>query len=92
MCSIIFYLPTLDWNKPIQTTQASRETYSTKHQEVQNLFKSNEDKTAKDAIWASNYLFKVGALNDGTDRAGMPHTSVRFCTITVLKEKKYWYT
>ena len=42
------------------------ETYSANHDKVTKLFKSNEEKAAKDAVWTSKYIFKVGVINDGT--------------------------
>ncbi|HEY9200007.1 MAG TPA: hypothetical protein VIQ81_00295 [Gammaproteobacteria bacterium] len=46
------------------------DTYSEKHTEVEKLFKSNEEKTTKDAIWTANNIFKVGVINDGSNRNG----------------------
>ena len=46
------------------------ETYSKKHIEVEKLFKSNEEKTAKDAVWTADTIFKVGVINDGSNRNG----------------------
>ena len=39
------------------------------HQAVLSHFKNNE-KTAKDAIWTSESVFKVGVLDNGTPRDG----------------------
>jgi hypothetical protein len=49
---------------------AVSETYSAKHEEVKMLFQSNEEKTAKDAIWTADNIFKVGVIDDGTRRDG----------------------
>lgn len=46
------------------------ETYSANHEKVKKLFQSNEEKTAKDAIWTARDIFKVGVINDGTSRDG----------------------
>ena len=46
------------------------ETYSANHDKVTKLFKSNEEKAAKDAVWTSKDIFKVGVINDGTNRDG----------------------
>jgi hypothetical protein len=46
------------------------ETYSANHENVKKLFQSNEEKTAKDAVWTANNIFKVGVISDGTNRNG----------------------
>lgn len=46
------------------------ETYSANHEKVKKLFKSNEEKTTKDAVWTAKNIFKVGVINDGTNRNG----------------------
>ena len=46
------------------------QTYSVNHEKVQKLFQSSEEKTAKDAIWTAKDIFKVGVINDGTNRNG----------------------
>jgi len=50
--------------------QINAKTYSSNHEKVKKLFQSNEEKTAKDAIWTANNIFKVGVVNDGTNRNG----------------------
>ena len=46
-------------------------TQSTNHERVKNILKSNEEPTVKDAVWtALNDIFKVGVLNDGSNRNG----------------------
>jgi len=37
---------------------------------VANIFKSPKEPTAKDAIWAADNIFKVGVINDGSNRSG----------------------
>lgn len=49
---------------------AKAETYSANHEKVKVLFQSNEEKTAKDAVWTARDIFKVGVINDGTSRDG----------------------
>ena len=46
------------------------ETYSAAHEEVKNLFQSNEEKTAKDATWTAKDILKIGVINNGTNRNG----------------------
>lgn len=44
--------------------------YSLQHKKIQDRFRSKEEPTAKDAIWTSPDIFKVGVLNDGSQRDG----------------------
>lgn len=44
--------------------------YSANHEKVEMLFKSSQEKTAKDAVWTAINIFKVGVINDGTRRNG----------------------
>ena len=37
---------------------------------VKKLFQGKDEPTAKDALWTSDDIFKVGVLNDGTSRDG----------------------
>lgn len=41
-----------------------------RHTDMENYFKSDEEPTAKDALWTSKHFFKVGVFDDGTDRSG----------------------
>ena len=45
-------------------------TPDTTHLEVQNLFKGDDEPTAKDALWTNKGIFKVGVIDDGTRRDG----------------------
>lgn len=44
--------------------------YTANHTKVENLFKSDEEKTTKDAVWTDVNTFKVGVYSDGTNRDG----------------------
>lgn len=46
------------------------ETYSPQHQAVVKHFQGPEEKTAKDAVWTSRKILKVGVLDNGTPRDG----------------------
>jgi hypothetical protein len=46
------------------------ETNSINHQKLVSHFQSDEEKIAKDAVWTAKDIFKVGILNDGTNRDG----------------------
>jgi len=54
----------------ISIVSEGAETYSANHEKVKKLFQSNEEKTAKDAVWTAKDIFKVGVINDGTNRNG----------------------
>jgi len=49
---------------------AFAESYGPQHDAIETLFKSNSEKTTKDAVWTSNRIFKVGVLNNGSNRDG----------------------
>jgi hypothetical protein len=49
---------------------AMAENYSVNHENVRKLFQSNEEKTAKDAVWTANNIFKVGVISNGKNRNG----------------------
>lgn len=46
------------------------ESFSANHDAIQKLFKSSEEKTTKDALWTSRNIFKVGVLDNGSNRDG----------------------
>ncbi|USH01076.1 hypothetical protein K6Q96_08990 [Grimontia kaedaensis] len=50
--------------------QIHAKSYSEEHQKVQTLFQSDEEKTAKDAVWTAPDIFKVGGIDDGSRREG----------------------
>lgn len=54
----------------LSALQAGATTYSQQHERVKRQFQSNEEKTAKDAIWTARDIFKVGVVNDGSNRDG----------------------
>lgn len=37
---------------------------------VENYFKSDQEPVAKDALWTTDSIFKVGVLDDGSSRRG----------------------
>ncbi|MDD4882523.1 MAG: hypothetical protein PHR30_18055 [Gallionellaceae bacterium] len=70
--------------------QANAETYSAQHEQVTNLFKSKEEKSAKDAIWTARYTFKVGVINDGSRRDGYADYVCQVLYDYGFKGKKVW--
>lgn len=69
---------------------ANAETYSAQHEKVKKLFQSNEEKTAKDAIWTSRDIFKVGVINDGSRRDGYADYVCQVLYDYGFKGKKVW--
>ncbi len=66
------------------------EPYSANHEKVKILFKSNTEKTAKDAVWTARKIFKVGVFDNGTPRNGY---AMYVCEILYeygFKEKNIW--
>lgn len=70
--------------------QANAETYSAQHEKVKKLFQSNEEKTAKDAVWTSRDIFKVGVINDGSRRDGYADYVCQVLYDYGFKGKKVW--
>ena len=69
--------------KPIDTMTTSRD-------KVQSLFQSKNEPVAKDALWTSNNIFKVGVIDDGTLRNGY---ALYVCNILYehgFKGKEIW--
>ena len=76
---------------------------SPSHDRVLKQFKNGSEKTAKDALWTSPKMFKVGVLNDGTSRdgyaqyvcqvvadAGLKGVSVQVIDIQKLVKSNKW--
>lgn len=74
----------------IVVLQANAETYSAQHEKVKKLFQSNEEKTAKDAVWTSGDIFKVGVINDGSRRDGYADYVCQVLYDYGFKGKKVW--
>ena len=51
-------------------SKATAETFSKQHQAVAQVFRSNEEKSAKDAVWTLSNYFKVGVFDNGLNRDG----------------------
>ncbi len=49
---------------------AAADTYSAQQEKVKKLFQSNEEPTAKDAVWTAKRIFKVGVIPDESSRDG----------------------
>ena len=73
------------------------------HDKVLKQFKNGSEKTAKDALWTSPKMFKVGVINDGTSRdgyakyvcevvteAGLKGVSVQIIDIQKLVKSNKW--
>lgn len=70
--------------------QANAETYSVQHEKVKKLFQSNEEKAAKDAIWTSIDIFKIGVINDGRRRDGYADYVCQVLYDYGFQGKKVW--
>lgn len=77
------------------------------HEAVLSHFKSGKEPTAKDAIWATPYSFKVGVIDNKSNRDGYAQyvckvigdhikdtslITVRVIDIAALKRSKEWRT
>jgi hypothetical protein len=72
------------------TIQANSKTYSTQHEQVKQRFQSNEEKTAKDAIWTARDIFKVGVIDDGSRRDGYADYVCQVLYDYGFKSQKVW--
>ena len=54
----------------VTASQVKAQKFSPQHEKVKLLFQSDEEKTAKDAVWTAQDIFKVGVFDDGTNRNG----------------------
>lgn len=44
--------------------------YSARHESIEAHFKGSAEPTAKDALWTSRNIFKVGVMDNGSNRDG----------------------
>lgn len=52
------------------TSGFAAESFGPQHDKVQKYFQSGAEKTTKDAIWTAKNIFKVGVLDDNSNRDG----------------------
>ena len=71
-------------------TPSQAKSYSSNHNKVMKLFQSNEEKTAKDAVWTASNIFKVGVINDGSNRNGYAQYICSTLYDYGFKGKKIW--
>ena len=74
----------------IGSVSAYAEIYSPQHEKAKKLFQSNEEKTAKDAIWTARDIFKVAVINDGTSRNGYANYVCEVLYENGFKGKNVW--
>lgn len=60
------------------------------HDEVARIFKSSEEPTAKDAIWTQGGIFKVGVIDNGSDRSGYASYVCEVLYDHGFKGKRVW--
>lgn len=59
--------------------------------DVEARFKGSRDEpTSKDAVWTADDVFKVGVIDDGTDRSGYAEYVCNVLYDYGFKEKKVW--
>ena len=49
---------------------AFSKSFGPNHDKVTKIFQRKAEPTAKDAVWTQKDIFKVGVINDGTNRNG----------------------
>lgn len=57
---------------------------------VKDIFKSDSEKTAKDAIWTADNIFKVGVVDDGENRDGYANYVCQILYDNGFSGKKIW--
>lgn len=74
----------------VASSLATAETYSEQHEQVKTLFKSDEEKTTKDAAWTSSTTFKVGVIDNGSNRDGYASYACEVLYEHGFKGKDIW--
>jgi hypothetical protein len=74
----------------IMASTSYSEDYSPQHQKIVQIFQSNEEPTAKDAVWTAFDIFKVGVINDGSIRDGYAQYVCQVLYDHGFKGKKIW--
>lgn len=64
--------------------------YSQQHKTVQDIFRSNSEPVAKDALWTAPHIFKVGVINNGTSRDGYAQYVCGVLYEEGFRGKKIW--
>lgn len=71
-------------------TPKATATMKTQRDKVQEHFQGKEEPTAKDALWTSNSIFKVGVIDDGTLRDGYGDYVCQVLYEYGFRGKKVW--
>lgn len=66
------------------------ESFGPQHDKVVSIFKSNDEPTAKDAVWTTINTFKVGVINDGSNRSGYAQYVCEVLNDEGFKGKGVW--
>jgi hypothetical protein len=69
--------------KQVNSMKASRD-------KIQSLFQGKKEPIAKDALWTSNDIFKIGVIDDGTKRNGYASYACEVLYEYGFKGKKIW--
>jgi hypothetical protein len=73
-----------------QRTVAAPNDLQKARDEVVAYFKNGEEPKVKDAVWTADDIFKVGVLDDGTDRSGYAQYVCEVLSERGLKGEKVW--
>lgn len=76
--------------KQQQKPQAVASKLDMQREKVQKLFQGNDEPRAKDALWTSHDVFKVGVIDDGTSRDGYASYVCQVLYEHGFKGQKVW--
>jgi len=65
-------------------------SFGPKHDKVAKLFQGNEEPKAKDAVWTQEDIFKIGVIDDGTNRDGYAEYACAVLYKEGFKGKRVW--
>lgn len=85
-----FFLYSLFSADKTNTSNTSTQIENSTKTKIQKHFVSDKEPKAKDAIWTADKIFKVGVLNDGTNRNGYASYVCETMYEYGLKGAKIW--
>jgi hypothetical protein len=74
----------------VSSNTFAAQSYSANHEKVTKLFQSNQEKTAKDAIWTTQNIFKIGVFDDASSRNGYARYVCSVLYDYGFKGKRVW--
>ena len=75
---------------PSNKKSSVSKTYSVNHEKVKQLFNSDKEKMTKDSIWTTRDIFKVGVLDNGSNRDGYASYVCQVLYDYGFKGKRVW--